>query len=208
MVAGLAKTLTGWTGTIKTTVSAVDAEVTPRDGEDSVASLILRLVERSQAVLGLTLTVSVSSAGVLTLTSSNSAFDLVATSNTATRTGFTSTYTSTTTYTAAGAHTSGYYPTYGLRTAPTLATTIGEAVGDGSGALYGVRNAAPVELIAYDTHALAYAQESGSTTGVYDVWYDGRGFTRLHVGAWRRRREGGLVGGPQRLEAVATEVRE
>ena len=167
----LSRVLTGWTGSIVVTYLGVTITVTPE--RESVASLIARLVE-AVAPYGLTLTVSVSSASVITLTGS-AAFDLTLSGNSATRTGFTGSYTSATTYTAAAGYANAWTPANGMRLGGVLfASTKTSATGDGGLAGSPARISGTARLVAWDSQ-LAIADFGYE----YDVWHDGRLFGRF-----------------------------
>lgn len=170
----LARVLTGWTGTIAYD-DGTSVAVTPYTRE-SAASLIARLAHAVLVATGVTLTISVSSSGVITLTGT-ATFDLTVTSNTATRTGLTGSYTGATTYTAAGAYTGAYVPAYGLRlNGMMLATSRTSLVGDGTGGVSPIQEAAGGRLVVWD-------DEIGYPTlgDEHDVWHDGRLFGRVAI---------------------------
>lgn len=177
--------LTEWTGAL--TVGGYT--ITPRSRE-SVVSLMGRVIEEvyvaSLAATGTALRISwsVSSTGVLTITG-DAVFVVSATSNTATRTGFTGTYTGATTYTAAGAFTGAYVPTVGLMLdLPSLYTTDGGAVADGTLAWSGPENPARATLTLWTSYADAWPAELQS--GEVDVWGKGRLLGRIFVERYRR----------------------
>jgi hypothetical protein len=177
----LARVISGWTGTI----AAHGVTVTPRPRE-SVASLIARLVAGVATATSERLTVSVSSSGVLTL-SSTSTFTLTATNNTATRTGFSGTYTGATSYTAASAYSSRYVPTLGLRADNgAWVSNTGGPVADGSLGVSGILAPGRCEVTMWTSFADAWASEQTVRPDVYDVWHDGRIFARLCVDTIRR----------------------
>lgn len=177
--------LTEWTGAL--TVGGYT--ITPRSRE-SVVSLMGRVVEEvyvaSLAATGTALRISwsVSSTGVLTITG-DAVFAVSATSNTATRTGFTGTYTGATTYTGTGAFTGAYVPTVGLMLdLPSLYTTEGGAVADGTLAWSGPGNPARATLTLWTSYADAWPAELQS--GEVDVWGKGRLLGRVFVERYRR----------------------
>lgn len=177
----LAGVLSGWTGTI----AAHGVTITPRPRE-SVASLIARLVAGVATATSDRLTVSVSSGGVLTI-SSTSTFTLTVTSGTATRTGYTGTYTGATSYTAATAYSSRYVPTLGLRADNgAWVSSTGGPVADGSMGVGGILEPGRCEVTMWTSFADAWAAEGVIRLGVYDVWHDGRIFARLCVDTIRR----------------------
>ena len=128
----LAPVQIGWTGSIAVTVGSTTTTITPRTRE-SVASLLARLVTDAFVELTLSLTLSVSSSGVITITG-DATFTLNAGGAAATYTGFTgSPYSGARAYTAAGAYDSGYVPTVGLRLdGSTLSTEAGRHVSTGA----------------------------------------------------------------------------
>lgn len=180
-----ARVLTGWTGSI-----VVDGvTVTPRPRE-SVCSLFARVVRDVAIATGRLLTLDISSTGVVSLSSSSS-FDMSATLNTATRTGFTGTYTGATSYTAASAYSTAWVPANGLIVeGALLATTRGSAVGDGSGAQAPRRVSTQTQIVAWDSQLTlpAFADYD------WDVWHGGRWFGRFVVRGVTREPMG-----PQRL---------
>ena len=180
-----ARVLTGWTGSI-----VVDGvTVTPRTRE-SVCSLFARVVRDVAIATSRFLTLDISSTGVVSLSSSSS-FDMSATFNTATRTGFTGTYTGATSYTAAGAYSTAWVPANGLIVeGALLATTRGSAVGDGSGAQAPRRVSTQTQIVAWDSQLTlpAFADHD------WDVWHGGRWFGRFVVRGVTREPMG-----PQRM---------
>ena len=200
--AALATVQTGWTGTI----TAGGITVTPRTRE-SVASLIARLTVEAYAQAGLTLTWSCSSSGVLSVVG-DATFTLSATNNTATRTGFTGTYTGTTTYTAAGAYSGAYVPTAGLRLGePGQLVERGSVVGDGTLAYAGPSVSQRTTLSVWSSYADTWDAED-AITGVQDVWHDGRVFGRVLVEEVRRVPLGRLRSGTMRLDVECAGVAE
>lgn len=180
-----ASVLTEWTGAI--TVGGYT--VTPRSRE-SVVSLMARITEEvyvaSLAATGTALRISwsVSSTGVLTITG-DAVFVVSATNNTATRTGFTGTYTGATTYTAAAAFSGAYVPTVGLSLdLPSLYATEGGAVADGTLAWSGPENPARATLTYWTSYADAWPAELQS--GEVDVWGSERLLGRVFVERFRR----------------------
>lgn len=180
-----ASVLSGWTGAL--TIGGY--VITPRSRE-SVVSLIARAIEEvyvqslASAGVALRLSWSVSSSGVLTVTG-DAAFDLSATSNTATRTGFTGTYTGASTYTAAAAFSGAYVPTSGLSLdLPSLYGTEGGAVADGTLAWAGPEQPARATLTLWTSYADAWPAELQS--GEVDVWRDGHILGRVFVERYRR----------------------
>lgn len=202
MSEALAEVLDGWTGTI--TVGGY--AVTPRQSE-SVASLMARVVAevyaRSRAATGaaLTLRVTVSSSGVLSIASGGDAFAVVATSNTATRTGFTGTYTGAASYTAAGAYTGAWVPSAGLQLDMAQVTVErGEVTLSGSAASVAQPIAMRSTLTAWTTYADTWPSEE--RTGLYDVWSDGPYLLgRVFVEGWTRTHPTTLRTGTMRLDA-------
>lgn len=180
-----ARVLTGWTGSI-----VVDGvTVTPRTRE-SVCSLFARVVRDVAIATSRFLTLDISSTGVVSLSSSSS-FDMSATFNTATRTGFTGTYTGATSYTAAGAYSTAWVPANGLIVeGALLATTRGSAVGDGSGAQAPRRVSTQTQIVVWDSQLTlpAFADHD------WDVWHGGRWFGRFVVRGVTREPMG-----PQRM---------
>lgn len=171
MRAGLSQALTAWTGSISVTYGPYVATVTPVDG-DSIASVMSRLVYRATSLISAaTWQVTVSAAGVLTITASV-AFDLATSSNTATRTALAS-GTGATSYTGSGAHDGGVYPSRGLSVRPgTPVTTRGRVSGDGSRVVAGTPAPGQIVLLAYGTFAELWSIELAAV-GVHDVWADG-----------------------------------
>jgi hypothetical protein len=176
---------TGWTGTIAVVSGGGTTTITPRTRE-SVASLIARLVHGCYVDQALTLTVSVSSTGVITLAGSAS-FAMVVSGTVATLTGFTGTYLVGASYTAASAYTNAWVPTLGLRLDGTMLGT-GEGRITSSGGLQAVSalmEGQQTTLRAWTSHADAWTAEDDS--GVLDVWHDGRIFGRVRLDSWTRR---------------------
>lgn len=177
-----ARVLTGWTGSM-----VIDGvTIAPRTRE-SVCSMFARAVHDC-AITGRLLTVAISSTGIITI-SSDSNFDCTFTSNTATRTGFTSTYTGASSYTAAGAYSTAYVPANGLRVnGVMLATTRGGVVGDGSGAGAPRRTSRSTTITVWDSQLTLpdFADYD------WDVWHGGRWFGRFVVTGLRREPMGRL----------------
>lgn len=174
---------TGWTGTIAATYNSITTTVTP-ETRDSPAAVMARLVHQTYVDSGLVLSLSVSSTGVITI-SGSATFSLAATSNTATYTGF-STHSSAATYTASGASSGAWVPTYGLRLeGTTLATGEGRVTSDGgTSSTSGLVAGASTRLMLWTSHADAWGNEDVS--GVVDVWHDGRIFGRVRIDAFTR----------------------
>lgn len=192
-----ASVLTGWTGTI---VFGPAADVlTPRSSE-SVASLLCRLREEA-LFTGLSLSFSVSSGGVVTV-SSTAAFDIALTGTIATRTGLTAgPYSGAATYTAAGAYTGAWVPTRGARVdAPRVETEAGQATSSGTYGHSGHRMPGSGNATVWTSYADAATSEDASDTA--DYWHDGRFVARSFVGSWTRTRMGLL---PQHVQ-LATEL--
>lgn len=202
MTPGLSECLTGWTGTI-----VVDTvTVTPRH-RDSVASVMSRLVQRCETMVGGVWTVTASAAGVITIAWDGGTFALTSSGTAATRTALAS-GTGASSYTGTGAHTGGVYPSRGLATTPgTPVTTRGRIVGDGSVAVAGTPSPGVARVTVYDTHAAMWAWES-TLAGVYDVWGTGaRGpLVRMRVTELRRVRQGRLASDGLALELAGQEV--
>lgn len=198
----LAPVSSGWTGTI----TAHGVTVTPR-ARESVASLFTRLAYEVAAATTNRLTMSVSSGGIITV-SSTATFSLVVTSNTATRTGFTGSYTSASSYTAATAYTGAYVPTLGLRVDNgAWVQTVGQQVSDGSLGYAGPLSVGRCEVTMWTSFSDAWTNED-TPTGVYDVWHDGRVFARLCIDTARRVPPGRLRTGPMELRLSGSTVSE
>ena len=198
----LAPVSSGWTGTI----IAHGVTVTPR-ARESVASLFARLAYEVAAATTNRLTVSVSSGGIITV-SSTATFSLVVSSNTATRTGFTGAYTSASSYTAATAYTGAYVPTLGLRCDNgAWVQTVGQQVSDGSLGYAGPLSVGRCEVSMWTSFSDAWANED-TPTGVYDVWHDGRVFARLCIDTARRTPPGRLRTGPMEVRLSGATVSE
>ena len=184
---GLSQALTGWTGAISLTAT-ITATVTPVDG-DSVASVMSRLVQRAETLIGGTWQVVISASGVLTVSRPSGAFTLTTSGNTATRTALASA-SGASSYTGSGAHEGGVYPSRGMEVRPgTRVTTRGRVSGDGSRVIPGTPAPGPVTLVAHGTHAEQWALEAAAV-GLYDVWAEGaRGvFVRVNITEARRAR--------------------
>lgn len=182
----LGQVLSGWTGTL-----VVDSSytVTPRQRESAV-SFMARVIEevyvRSLAATGsaLTLTMTVSSSGVITLAGS-ATFTLSATGTTQTRLGWTGTYTGASTYTAAGAYTGAYVPELGL--ALDLAApwqSEGVVASDGLLAWSGSEEPTRAQLSLWTGYADSWDAEIQA--GEWDVWSGSRMLGRVFVERFRR----------------------
>lgn len=184
----LARVMTGWTGS----VVCEGVTITPRTRE-SALSLMARVVHDVLVNDGTRLAWTVSSSGVLTLSlapgDGSGTFALSASSNTATRLGFTGgPYSGAATYTAAGAFSNGYVPSKGLRLeGPFLAATRGSVTGDSGYSSASRRVAASTRLVMWDT--LATPDIEGHEL---DAACDGRWFGRFVVEGLERVPMGSL----------------
>ena len=182
----LGQVLSGWTGSL---VIASAYTITPRRRE-SVVSFMARVVPEvyvaSLAATGtaLTLSLTISSTGVLALTGS-AVFTITATGTTQTRTVWTGTYTGASTYTAAGAYTGAYVPEEGL--ALDLAApwqSQGSAAADGLLAWSGPEQSTRATLSLWTGYADAWDAEL--LAGEWDVWAGTRMLGRVFVERFRR----------------------
>jgi hypothetical protein len=181
-----ARVLTGWTGAIAWSYLSApySGTVTPFTRE-SAASLIARLVHDLLVVAGLSMTASVSTAGIITvdLGPNDDVLELTLTGNVATRTGFTGTYTSGQPYTAATGFDSSWVPSKGMRLVDPLLTTSRLGVtGNGLGGVAPVLTSATTTMLAWDA-GIALPELANHE---HDLWHDGRVFGRLLVTGVRR----------------------
>ena len=134
--AGFSKVQAAWTGAIAVSVGATTVTVTPSgfsgSGRTSAAVVVVELVNQARDIIGGTWSVYADTSGHMNIESSNS-FSLVASSNTATRTGY-GTHSAAYSQRTASAHPDGTYP-LGLQfDAIGLSKQGGTHVLDGSGA--------------------------------------------------------------------------
>lgn len=174
----LALVQAGWTGELE--YDGVGYTTITPFTRESVASFLARYVHQVLIATGEALVVTVGADGKITI-AGPSAFDLIASGNVATRTGFTGTYTGASTYTGAIAASGIYVPANGLRLPDAMLATSGRGmVGDGSGGVAPVRGSASSTLTAWDS-GITLPDE-----GTYDYWHDGRVFGRLLITGRRR----------------------
>lgn len=177
-----ARVLTGWTGTAALVAAGTTVTVTPHTRE-SVASFVARLVAEVVAQTALTLSVSVSSAGVVTL-SSTVAFDLTLTGTVATRTAWTAgPYSSVTSVVGTGAFANAWVPANGIRLAdPLLSTTRGGFTADDGFGVAPWRVSTASRIVALDS-GLSLPDLAGYEN---DYWHDGRLWGRVVATGVRR----------------------
>lgn len=172
----LAGVMTGWDGSAyyDDGVNTVDATALARD---SVASWLVRLIHNVYVQAGVLLSVSVSAAGVITISAASS-FSLSFSGGHATRTGFTALEYAGATVTADDPYEQGWVADRGMRLDAPLYATGGTrgAVGDGSAGAAPTRAPARGRYVAWDS--VTYLPDLSRE---YDYWHDGRLFGRFVV---------------------------
>lgn len=178
-VMGMAKVLTGWTGTLSVTVGATTVAITP-PMRTSAIILADRVVLIADA-LGVAVTTFATAAGVLTW-SASATMSINATGVLRTRLNLAATTTGTD-LAGVGAHTDGFYPEHGMEiaTMPNTSTMVTPAA---SGSNPPIPNMAPQSLTigVFGTLANLWTYEDAfGGDHVWDVWRAGRYWGRLRV---------------------------
>jgi hypothetical protein len=179
----LSQVLSGWTGTIAVTYSGVTTTITPRTRE-SVASLFARLIHDVYGQAGLALRVAIDSPTIFAVSAASS-FDMATSGTVGSRTGLTDgTYTGAASYSGPDDADSLSVPSIGGRLlGPVLSSETGRATSAG-GAGHTMMALGRTTLTLTSTLAQAWTLEQ--TSGVYDVWADGRVFGRVRIDGWTR----------------------
>lgn len=206
-VAGLSKALDGWSGRVRATIGATNADAGGQDGW-SVAQVWARFLEVAKETHGGTWEGWVTADGKLVVRSSL-AFTLTATTTTATRLGLsTGTYTGATQYTAASAHTGGAYPSVGMGARLRgLTVPMGAPMSDGATGWSGGRgDVGGGTVTMHGTLAeLVTLRDTLDDGETWDVWRAGTVLERVRVRSTRLDRYGRLQSQGQLVLSV-TEV--
>jgi len=184
-VAGFAKVQAGWTGTITITVGSDNVQIDPSsmgNGRESAASVVLQAVQQAEEELSGTWNAYATTSGAITI-DSTVGFDLVCTSNTATRTGL-STYSSQ--YSVTGsAHPDGTYPLSLGFNGSDQRRSSGRVASDGSGALPLIWESTAHSATITDTWANVRSFEETlypvGTLYTVDLWAAGQAFGRYTI---------------------------
>lgn len=187
-VVGMAKVLTGWSGSLSVTVGATTVAV-PVDTRTSVIVLAQRITAVARG-LGVSVEAYATAAGVLTWAAA-STISINASGVIATRMSLAATTTGTT-LSGTGAHADGFYPGHGMRIeAPADSTTLEAPTAAGGYTAAPVMTPRPVSLRAYGVMAdmWTHAADFGGDV-VWDVWGSPGYWGRLRVDAVRRDRMG------------------
>jgi len=203
-VMGMAKVLTGWTGSLSVTIGGVTVPITPR-----ATTSVIELAERVGDVLrgfGLSGIQYATSAGVLQWEATG-AFTLAATGVIATRMNLAASTTGTT-VTGAGAHADGFYPGIGMSLAePIGSTTVVPALANGAATVGSLMASQSLRLVAHaDLDDIWTLEAAFNTDQPWDVWAAGVYRGRLKVDSVTRERMGrGVSASPVgRLRISAT----
>ena len=185
---GMAKVLSGWSGSLSVTVGATTVAITP-DLRTS-AIILAREVARTALGLGVSTKAYATTSGVLTWEAASS-ISINASGLIRTRLNVDATTTGTT-LVGAGVHADGFYPEHGMRIAamPSTATVVPAAA---AGAQTDIPNMAPTSLTAQVFGTLANLWTYEDLFGgdqVWDCWLVDRYFGRLRVDNVIRRRFG------------------
>jgi len=186
----LAEVVSGWTGSVQTTVGPTTVTVTPKT-RDSVASVWERLMRASAGVFGGTWDGWPNGAGRLVITGP-ATFSLTSSGTTQTRLQTTGSYTGATEYTAAAAYHSGTFPTLGIQAELGVTERAGGGVsGSGDYATSGGAKAPTGRVTISSSYANIVALESALRPAeVHDVWMGGRVISRFWIRSVRRARWG------------------
>ena len=186
---GLAKVLTGWTGSLTVTVGATAVPIVPSEPTSAV-ELALRVDVVLGALGASPYGASVSAAGVITWRAVSS-FTLAATGVIRSRLNVAASTTGTT-VTGSGAHADGFYPARGMLVeSPMVASSTTMSVSDGAGAINPLPMTSTVSLEVHDTLANIWAHEASfNTDHMWDLWAGGVYRGRLRVEDANRSRIG------------------
>lgn len=186
---GLAKVLTGWTGSLTVTVGATAVPIVPAEPTSAI-ELALRVDLVLGALGAQPYGASVSEAGVLTWRAVSS-FTLAATSLIQSRLNVAATATGTT-VTASGAHADGFYPSRGMLVgSPLFTCSTVRSVADGSGALNPLPLVTDLSLTVQGTLSELWALEDDfGADQMWDLWAGGTYRGRLRIDSAQRRRLG------------------
>lgn len=193
-VIGLAKVVTGWTGSISLITGGVTTTITP-EARDSAARILIQLVTETARDTGTETQAWVDSAGKVRIYCA-AAWRLASSGTTQTRldTPASAIYSAGVTFEASSAHSDGYYPEYGLRVngAPAAFTTV-DPTSAGAYAPSTRLDSRSYSLVGYDTLSNQWDQEVAlSNHDTWDLWRDGFYVARLRLGKTTRNRWGSL----------------
>lgn len=194
-VAALAKVMTGWSGSIVLEHGGALVTVVPEQ-RGSVASVIAQVTQAMRARLGIDLRAEVAwnfSGWSVRLASESAIWSLAATGTTATRTGFTGSYTGATTYAGVPSYDFDRFlvPNLGVKVPPSPATESGRVVGTGTAAASPLAGRGRTTLRLFEYVYVAWFLEvhlaTGTTDRTWDVWFEGRLLGRLLLDGTMRR---------------------
>ena len=186
---GLAKVLTGWTGSLTVTVGGVPVGITPSEPTSAV-ELAVRVDTVLTALGAQPHGVQVSEAGVL-VWSAVASFTLAATGVIQTRLNVAASTTATT-VTGAGVHADGFYPARGMSIdSPMMATSQATTMADAAGSTGALAAVSSARLTANDTlQALWAFEDDFGTDQLWDLWAGGYYRARLRIEQVTRERLG------------------
>jgi len=197
-ISAIAVCATGWAGTVKTTISGTDAEVTP-DDYTSALRVWMDLLRISMQIHGEDWEGYSTAGGVLSIVA-DSAHTLVATSTTQTRLGATGTYTGAASYEMDAAHDNGVYPTHGIAVPRNVGWELsrGRHAVDGSGTVGRVRVGAGMSVRLCDSWSAIHTFESAldaeqNRARLLDIWVGGHDLGRYQLQGMHRERVGLVV---------------
>ena len=207
-VMGMAKVLTGWTGSLTVTVGGVAVAVTPQASTSAIV-LAMRVGDILRA-FGLSGVQYASSTGVLGWDASGT-FTLAATGVIATRMGLAASSTGTT-VTGTGAHQDGFYPEHGMSLdVPVGSFAVVPSLADGSAAVGPLNASQSLRLTAHgDLDDIWTLEAAFNTDQPWDLWAAGVHRARLKVNSVSRERVGlGVSASPVgRLSIQATSYQD
>ena len=193
-VIGLAKVVTGWTGSVAIVTGGVTTTITP-EARDSAARILIQLVTQTARDTGTDTQAWVDSTGKVRIYCA-ATWRLVSSGTTQSRldTPSAAVYSAGVTFEASSAHSDGYYPSYGLQVngAPAAFTTV-EPSSAGAYAPAVLLDSRSYSLTGYDTLSNQWDQEVAlSNHDTWDLWRDGFYVARLRLGKTTRNRWGSL----------------
>lgn len=185
---GLAKVLTGWTGTLSVQVGATLVPITPSEPTSAI-ELAMR-VDIVLSALGAQ-PVGVRADGGVLSWSAGVSFTLAATGVIQSRLNVAASTTGTT-VTGAGAHADGFYPAQGMLVrSPLFASSTASPMSDGSAAGNPLPMVATVSIEAHDTLSNLWTLEDDfSSDQLWDLWAGGGYRGRMRINSVKRNRLG------------------
>ena len=186
---GLAKVLTGWTGSLTVTVGATAVGIVPSETTSAI-ELAGRIDVVLSALGAQPYGADASAAGVISWRAAGS-FTLAASGVIQSRLGVAATATGTT-VTGTGAHAGGFYPAQGMLVdTPLLASSTAQPMADASGGIGALPSVARVAVEAHDTLAYLWAFEAEFGGDLmWDLWAGGRYRGRMRIDDVKRSRLG------------------